>query len=120
MSTDAYMPVRTFIEQNSIGFVEALKNWLRIPSVSADPDRVGDVRASAEWLAAKLRADGFPTVEIWETAGGAGLPAVFAEWPSGDPDAPTVVVYGHHDVQPATPLELWENPPFEPAVRDGR
>jgi acetylornithine deacetylase/succinyl-diaminopimelate desuccinylase-like protein len=119
-STDANVPVRTFVEQNSAGFVEELKDWLRIPSVSADPDRFGDVRASAEWLAAKLRATGFPTVEVWETAGGAGLPTVFAEWPSGDPDAPTVAVYGHHDVQPATPLELWEHPPFEPDVRDGK
>jgi acetylornithine deacetylase/succinyl-diaminopimelate desuccinylase-like protein len=120
MSTDATVPVRTYVEQNSAGFVEDLKDWLRIPSVSADPDRAGDVRESAEWLAAKLRATGFPTVEVWETAGGAGLPAVFAEWPSGDPDAPTVAVYGHHDVQPATPLELWENPPFDPSVRDGK
>lgn len=120
MSTDATVPVRTFIEQNSIGFVEALKNWLRIPSVSADPDRFGDVRASAEWLAAELRATGFPTVEIWETAGGAGLPAVFAEWFSGDPDAPTVAVYGHHDVQPATPIGLWENPPFGANEIDGK
>jgi acetylornithine deacetylase/succinyl-diaminopimelate desuccinylase-like protein len=120
MSTDTTVPVRTFIEQNSIGFVEALKNWLRIPSVSADPDRFGDVRASAEWLAAELRATGFPTVEIWETAGGAGLPAVFAEWPSGDPDAPTVAVYGHHDVQPATPIGLWENPPFGANEIDGK
>ena len=120
MSTDATVPARTFVEQNSAGFVEDLKEWLRIPSVSADPDRFGDVRASAEWLAAKLRATGFPTVEVWETGGGAGLPTVFAEWPSGDPDAPTVAVYGHHDVQPATPLELWDTPPFEPQVRDGK
>ncbi|HXR71705.1 dipeptidase [Actinocrinis sp.] len=120
MSTDSTLSVRTFIEQNSAGFVEDLKDWLRIPSVSGDPDRAGDVRASAEWLAAKLRATGFPTVEIWETASGAGLPTVFAEWPSGDPDAPTVAVYGHHDVQPATPLELWETAPFEPTVRDGK
>ncbi|HEV2344109.1 MAG TPA: dipeptidase [Actinocrinis sp.] len=120
MSTDAYVPVRTFVEQNSAGFLEDLKDWLRIPSISGDPDRVGDVRASAQWLAAKLRATGFPTVEIWETAGGAGLPAVFAEWPSGDPQAPTVAVYGHHDVQPVTPLELWETQPFDPSVRDGK
>jgi acetylornithine deacetylase/succinyl-diaminopimelate desuccinylase-like protein len=120
MSTDATVPVRTFVEQNSAGFVEDLKDWLRIPSVSADPDRAGDVRESAEWLAAKLRATGFPTVEVWETAGGAGLPSVFAEWPSDDPSAPTVAVYGHHDVQPATPLELWEKPPFDPTVRDGK
>jgi acetylornithine deacetylase/succinyl-diaminopimelate desuccinylase-like protein len=118
MSTDA--TVRTFVDHNAAGFVEDLKEWLRIPSVSADPDRAADVRASAEWLAAKLRATGFPTVEVWETADGAGLPAVFAEWPSGDPDAPTVAVYGHHDVQPGTPVELWDLAPFEPVERDGR
>ena len=118
MSTDT--TVRTFIAHEASAFVEDLKAWLRIPSVSGDPERIGDVRASAEWLAAALRTTGFPTVEIWETAGGAGLPAVFAEWPSGDPDAPTVAVYGHHDVQPATPLELWRNGPFEPTEHEGR
>jgi len=90
-----------------------LDAWLRIPSISADPARAGDVRASAEWLAQALRRTGFPTVEIWETP---GAPAVFAEWPSADPDAPVALVYGHHDVQPVDPLELWEHPPFEPTV----
>ena len=64
-----------------------------------------------------LRDTGFPTVEVWETD---GLPAVFAEWPSDDPDAPTALVYGHHDVQPVTPLDLWEHPPFEPTVDGDR
>ncbi|MGB9375912.1 MAG: dipeptidase [Mycobacteriales bacterium] len=91
-----------------------LDQWLRIPSISADPARHPDVHASADWLATALRRTGFPTVEIWPTA---GLPAVFAEWPSGDPAAPTVVVYGHHDVQPVDPEELWETPPFEPTIR---
>ncbi|MGH8938569.1 MAG: M20/M25/M40 family metallo-hydrolase, partial [Actinomycetes bacterium] len=68
---------------------------------------------SAGWLADPLRATGFPTVEVWETA---GRPAVFAEWPSDDRDAPTALVYGHHDVQPVTPLDLWEHPLFEPTV----
>jgi acetylornithine deacetylase/succinyl-diaminopimelate desuccinylase-like protein len=112
--------IREYVEGGAAGFFEDLKDWLRIPSVSSDPERVADVRASAEWLAAKLRADGFPVVEVWETAGGAGLPAVFAEWPSGEQAAPTVVVYGHHDVQPVTPLELWQTGPFEPTERDGR
>ncbi|HEU5332581.1 MAG TPA: dipeptidase [Actinocrinis sp.] len=118
MSTDT--AVRTFIAHEASAFIEDLKAWLRIPSVSGDPGRIGDVRASAEWLAAALRATGFPIVEVWETAGGSGLPAVFAEWPSGDPGAPTVAVYGHHDVQPVTPLELWRSGPFEPAEHDGR
>jgi acetylornithine deacetylase/succinyl-diaminopimelate desuccinylase-like protein len=112
--------IREYVEGNAAGFFEELKDWLRIPSISGDPDRVADVRDSAEWLAAKLRADGFPVVEVWETGGGKGLPAVFAEWPSGDEAAPTVVVYGHHDVQPVTPLELWKTGPFEPTERDGR
>jgi acetylornithine deacetylase/succinyl-diaminopimelate desuccinylase-like protein len=88
-----------------------LDAWLRIPSISADPAHAGDVVASAEWLAGALRRAGFPTVEIWPTA---GAPAVFAEWPSSDPGAPTALVYGHHDVQPVDPLELWVHPPFEP------
>ena len=112
--------IREYVEGNAAEFFTELKDWLRIPSISGDPDRVADVRASAEWLAAKLRSIGFPTVEVWETAGGSGLPAVFAEWPSGDASAPTVAVYGHHDVQPVTPLELWQTGPFEPTERDGR
>ena len=72
------------------------------------------MRASAEWLAAAFRRDGFPTVEIWDTA---GAPAVFAEWPAAEPDATTVLVYGHHDVQPVDPLEKWVTAPFEPTIR---
>ena len=114
------MDVRGYIDANSGGFFDALKQWLAIPSISADPARHGDVRASAEWLAARLRATGFPVAEVWETggtdpAGGPGLPAVFAEWRSADPAAPTVLVYGHHDVQPVDPLAEWVTPPFEPA-----
>jgi acetylornithine deacetylase/succinyl-diaminopimelate desuccinylase-like protein len=105
--------VRAAVNRGAERFVAELVEWLRIPSISGDPANAGDVRRSAEWLAQTLRDTGFPTVEVWETA---GLPAVFAEWPSDDADAPTVVVYGHHDVQPVTPLELWEHPPFEPTV----
>jgi acetylornithine deacetylase/succinyl-diaminopimelate desuccinylase-like protein len=118
MSTDA--AVRSYVHRHASEFADDLKAWLAIPSVSSEPVRAADVRASAVWLAARLRATGFPVAEVWETGGGHGLPAVFAEWPSGDPDAPTVVVYGHHDVQPVTPLELWKTGPFEPAERDGR
>jgi acetylornithine deacetylase/succinyl-diaminopimelate desuccinylase-like protein len=91
-----------------------LDPWLRIPSISADPEHAPDVRASAEWLAARLRQAGFPEVTLWETA---GHPTVCAHWPAADPQAPVVVVYGHHDVQPVDPLELWQSPPFEPTVR---
>ncbi|MER7622620.1 dipeptidase [Streptomyces sp. NPDC126503] len=109
--------VRTYIEQHRETFLGDLAEWLRIPSVSAQPERAGDVRRSAEWLAAHLAGTGFPTVEVWETP---GAPAVFAEWPSEDPDAPTVLVYGHHDVQPAAREDGWRTEPFEPTVIDGR
>ncbi|MGY1824882.1 dipeptidase [Blastococcus sp. SYSU DS0541] len=93
-----------------------LDAWLRIPSISADPAHSRDVAASATWLADALRRVGFPTVEIWETP---GAPTVFAEWPSADAGAPVALVYGHHDVQPVDPLELWEHPPFEPTRVEG-
>lgn len=115
MSTGAHEveQVRTAVAKGADDFLAGLVEWLRIPSVSGDPDRHADVRRSAEHLAQALRDTGFPVAEVWETS---GLPAVFAEWPSEDPGAPTVVVYGHHDVQPVTPLDLWTNPPFEPTV----
>jgi acetylornithine deacetylase/succinyl-diaminopimelate desuccinylase-like protein len=112
------MDIRGYVESNAREFTDALKHWLAIPSISADPARHADVRRSAGWLAAHLANVGFPVAEIWETPG-PGLPAVFAEWPAADPDAPVVLVYGHHDVQPVEPLEEWESPPFEPTERDG-
>jgi acetylornithine deacetylase/succinyl-diaminopimelate desuccinylase-like protein len=117
------MDVRKYIEENAQEFLGTLSEWLRIPSISADPDRHGDVARSAEWLRDHLLATGFPVAEIWPTgetgAGRAGLPAVFAEWPAADPAAPVVLVYGHHDVQPVEPLDEWDSPPFEPVQRDG-
>ncbi|WP_243719282.1 dipeptidase [Actinomadura sp. KC06] len=107
--------VVAYIQAGRDRFVADLKEWLTIPSISADPAHAGDVRRSAGWLADYLRGQGFPTVEIWETP---GLPAVYAEWPAEDPDAPAVVVYGHHDVQPVEPLDEWDTAPFEP-VEDG-
>ncbi|HVQ96942.1 MAG TPA: dipeptidase [Mycobacteriales bacterium] len=105
---------RSYVEDHRDQLHADLDAWLRIPSISADPAHAADVRRSAEWLAAAFTRTGFPTVEIWETG---GAPAVFAEWPAGDPQAPTVVVYGHHDVQPVDPEELWQTPPFEPTIR---
>ena len=111
------MDVRGYVESNAREFIDDLKQWLAIPSISADPDRHPDVRRSAGWLAAHLRAAGFPVAEVWETG---GLPAVYAEWPAAGPAAPVALVYGHHDVQPVEPLEEWDYPPFAPAERDGR
>src|SRR6516164_4380321 len=108
------MDVRGYVEANAREFIDDLKQWLTIPSISADPARHGDARHSAAWLAGHLRRAGFPLAEVWDTG---GLPAVFAEWPAADPAAPVVLVYGHHDVQPVEPLEEWHSPPFEPAER---
>ncbi|MBV9093525.1 MAG: dipeptidase [Streptosporangiaceae bacterium] len=112
------MDVRGYVSSHAPEFAEALKQWLAISSVSADPGRHADVGRSAQWLAEHLRGAGFPVAEVWQAPDG-GLPAVFAEWPSADPAAPAVLVYGHHDVQPGEPEQEWHSPPFVPAERDG-
>ncbi len=116
------MDVPGYIGENSGRFFGALRQWLAIPSISADPAHHRDVWRSAEWLAEYLRETGFPVAEIWETGSpqARGLPAVFAHWPAEDPAAPVVLIYGHHDVQPVEPLDEWDSPPFEPAERDGQ
>ncbi|MBV9661923.1 MAG: dipeptidase [Acidimicrobiales bacterium] len=95
---------------------DTLFDWLRIPSISADPGHAGDLRASAEFCAGLMRQAGMEAVEIIETGGG---PAVYGEWLGAGPGKPTVLVYGHHDVQPVDPLGEWASPPFEPVVVDG-
>jgi len=117
MSETLDSAVQTYIQQHRDSFLEELSQWLRIPSVSAQPEHAEDVRRSADWLAAALKETGFPVVEVWDTP---GAPAVFAEWPAGEPDAPVVLVYGHHDVQPAAREDGWDTDPFEPVVKDGR
>ncbi len=109
--------VRTYIADHRTAFLDDLSAWLRIPSVSAQPDHAPDVRRSADWLVAALKDTGFPAAEVWDTP---GAPAVYAEWPSDDPGAPTVLLYGHHDVQPATREDGWNSDPFEPVVRGNR
>ncbi|MBW5424444.1 dipeptidase [Streptomyces sp. BG9H] len=117
MSETPDSAVRTYIENHRAAFLKDLAEWLRIPSVSAQPDHDEDVRRSAEWLAGRLKETGFPTAEVWQTP---GAPAVFAEWPSDDPHAPTVLVYGHHDVQPAAREDGWHTDPFEPVIDGNR
>ena len=95
--------------------VSALIDWVRIPSISGVPAHAPDVRRSAEHLRDRARGAGMTRAEIWETA---GHPAVFAERIE-DPQLPTVLVYGHHDVQPVDPLAEWRSPPFEPVVSGG-
>jgi acetylornithine deacetylase/succinyl-diaminopimelate desuccinylase-like protein len=111
------MDVREYVEAHAEEFSGALREWLAIPSVSADPAHHGDVRRSAQWLVDYLKATGFPVAEIWETE---GLPAVYAHWPSASPDAPRVLIYGHHDVQPAAVADGWDYEPFQPTESDGK
>ena len=95
--------------------VDELIEFLRIPSISADPGHAADVRRNAEYLAEASRAVGFSHAEIIETK---GHPAVYAER-MVDPNLPTALIYGHHDVQPVDPLDEWHSPPFEPEIRNG-
>jgi acetylornithine deacetylase/succinyl-diaminopimelate desuccinylase-like protein len=105
-----------FLEREREAVLDALDEWLRIPSISADPTRAADVRASAQWCAARMERLGLEHVRLLETD---GHPSVYADWLHA-PGAPTILVYGHHDVQPVDPLDEWVTPPFEPAVRDGQ
>ncbi len=104
------------LEQRRDALQQELMTLLAMPSVSTDPERKPDVRATAAWVADRLRTAGVPEVKIVETE---GHPSVLGRW-QVSPDQPTVLIYGHYDVQPAEPLELWNTPPFEPTIRDGK
>jgi acetylornithine deacetylase/succinyl-diaminopimelate desuccinylase-like protein len=106
----------TFVDQNRDRIRNELFDFLRIPSVSARSEHDGDTRRAAEWVAAQLKALGLET-SVHDTA---GHPVVLGEWRKAGDRAPTVLVYGHYDVQPPEPLELWESPAFEPTIRDGK
>jgi acetylornithine deacetylase/succinyl-diaminopimelate desuccinylase-like protein len=105
-----------YLDTNRQTHRSELFDFLRIPSVSAQSDHKKDVRRCAEWLREAMSGVGLKS-RIMETA---GHPVVLGEWRDAGPNAKTVLVYGHYDVQPAEPLELWDSPPFEPAVRAGR
>jgi len=96
--------------------LDRLKALLRMPSVSTDPAYAGGMQSAREFLARRLREIGMRNVQLLD---GGGQPAVFGEW-LGAPGKPTLIVYGHYDVQPPDPLELWKTPPFEPTERNGR
>lgn len=104
-----------YAETHASAFEAALYDFLRIPSISAQPDHAADVKRSAQWLAKRMEHAGL-AAEVVERAG--KHPLVYAEGPSV-PGAPTLLVYGHHDVQPVDPLSEWETPPFEPTMKDG-
>jgi acetylornithine deacetylase/succinyl-diaminopimelate desuccinylase-like protein len=104
-----------YIDQNKDKFLEELFELLRIPSVSTDSSKKGDINKAANFLVQQLKGLNLDTVELYETPGN---PIVFAEHVPHD-DKPTVLIYGHYDVQPSDPDDLWDTPPFEPVIKDG-
>lgn len=108
--------LKSYIEQHKQRFLDELFVLLRFPSISADPRYKQDVLNTADFIAERLKEAGADNVEVIPTA---GYPVVYGE-KIIDPAKPTVLVYGHYDVQPPDPLELWETPPFEPSIRAGK
>jgi len=109
------LDLRKFLSDNQTRIEQELFDFLRIPSVSAKSEHNGDTKRAAEWVRASLDKIGVPA-KIYPTA---GHPVVVGEWRNA-PSAPTVLIYGHYDVQPAEPLDPWTSPAFEPTVRDGK
>ncbi len=108
--------VTDYLDRARRRHVDELSELLRIPSVSTASEHAADMQAAARWLLGHLERIGLEDVRLLETGGN---PIVYGEWLHAE-GAPTVLVYGHYDVQPSAPDELWASPPFEPEVRDGR
>ncbi|MQB04472.1 dipeptidase [Agrobacterium tumefaciens] len=108
---------RTYLQERQDADLEDLLDFIRIPSVSARPDHMPEVRRAASWVVNRMKFAGISNAEIIETD---AHPVVFGSWMGAEPHNPTVMIYGHFDVQPAEPLDLWTTPPFEPEVREGR
>lgn len=108
--------VLKYIENNRESYINELKDFLRIPSISTLPENKKDINLCAEFVMEKLKQAGMSRVEIFQTE---GHPIVYGEW-LGAPGKPTILVYGHYDVQPVDPIDLWNSPPFEPTIIDGK
>lgn len=109
--------VKERLRQDRAAHLEELSAFLKIPSISSISEHKDDIRAAAEWLKQAFLNAKMEKVEIIETK---KHPIVYAEWLGAGPDAKTILIYGHYDVQPVDPLHLWETEPFEPTVRDGK
>ena len=107
---------KAYLTENTSRYLDELFDFLRIPSISSLPEHADDVKRAAEWVAARMKAAGLEEVRILPTE---GHPVVYGQWLNA-PDKPTVLIYGHFDIQPVDPLELWTQPPFEPVVREDR
>jgi len=105
-----------YLHEQKERFLNELMEFLRIPSISSMPEHAADVRLAADWVASRMRAAGIESVRIMPTG---GHPVVYGDW-LHKPGKPTVLIYGHFDTQPVDPLALWDSPPFEPIIKDGR
>jgi acetylornithine deacetylase/succinyl-diaminopimelate desuccinylase-like protein len=105
-----------YLSKNKERFISELLEFLRIPSISALPAHAAEVQRAAQWVEKRMKDSGIESVRIMPTG---GHPAVYGEWLHA-PGKPTVLIYGHFDTQPADPLNLWDSPPFEPVIKDGR
>jgi acetylornithine deacetylase/succinyl-diaminopimelate desuccinylase-like protein len=105
-----------YINKNYDSYVSQLTEFLKIKSISTSPENKGDMQTCAKFVADKLKEAGINKVQIFKTE---GHPIVYGEW-LGAPGKPTVLVYGHYDVQPVDPIDLWNSPPFEPVIKDGK
>jgi acetylornithine deacetylase/succinyl-diaminopimelate desuccinylase-like protein len=112
--TDSRSSALQYAQENRQRFLRELSEFVSIPSISTDPDRKDDMLRAAQWVTGQLRDLGMDKVSVEPTA---GHPIVYGEWLGAGPDAPTVLIYGHYDVQPVEPLELWESEPFTPTQR---
>lgn len=108
---------REYARQHRENHLAELQEFLRIPSNSTDPQYKADMQAAARWLSARMQEAGLEHVRLFEDDNGAP-PLIYGTWLHAGAEAPTVLVYGHYDIQPPDPLDLWETPPFEPVVRD--
>jgi acetylornithine deacetylase/succinyl-diaminopimelate desuccinylase-like protein len=108
--------VVNYINSHRDTYVEELKQFLKIPSISTLAEKKPDMKAAAEFVAGKLRSAGMQNVKIIETK---GHPLIYADWLNAT-GKPTVLIYGHYDVQPVDPINLWDSPPFEPTIKDGK
>lgn len=112
--TDARQNALDYARQNNGRFLDELKEFLAIPSISTSVEYKADIQRAAEWVAGQLRSLGMENVLVMPTG---GHPAVYGEQLKAGKDAPTVLIYGHYDIQPVDPLELWTSDPFKAEIR---
>ena len=111
---------QAYLDENKTRFTDEMLDFLRIPSISSLPEHAADVRQAGEWVVRRMQAAGIENVAMMETGDRfPGHPVVYGDWLHA-PGKPTVLIYGHFDVQPVDPVELWDSPPFEPVIKDGR